>query len=47
MMRFTHNVVLNFHPIFIALDQPFEVISDFGFRISDVWYRFALSILWN
>ena len=30
MMKIKHEVILNFHPIFIALDQPFEVILDFG-----------------
>jgi len=32
-MKITHNVALNFHPIFIALNQLFEAILDFGLWI--------------
>jgi len=30
-MKITHNVALNFHPIFIPLNQLFGAILDFGF----------------
>ncbi len=30
-MKITHNVTLNFHPIFIPLNQLFEAILDFEF----------------
>ena len=42
-MKMRHNVALNFHPIFVPLNQPFEVILDFRFWIADLLYRFALS----
>jgi hypothetical protein len=42
-MKITHNMALNFHPIFIQLDQLFGVILDFGFGIADLLYRFTLS----
>ena len=31
-MKITHNVVLNFHPIFIPLNLLFGAILDFGLR---------------
>jgi hypothetical protein len=43
VMRITHNVALNFHPIFIPLNQLFGAILDFEFWIVDLLYRFALS----
>jgi hypothetical protein len=45
MMKITHNVALNFHPIFIPLNHIFEAILDLGFWIADLLYRFALSII--
>jgi hypothetical protein len=42
-MKITHNVALNFHPIFIPLIQIYEAILDLGFWIADLLYRFALS----
>jgi hypothetical protein len=44
-MKMRHNVALNFHPIFVPLNQPFEGILDFRFWIADLLYRFALSFL--
>jgi hypothetical protein len=43
VMKITHNVAFNFHPIFIPLNQLFGGILDFGFWIADLLYRFALS----
>jgi len=31
-MKITHNVTLNFHPIFIPFNQLFGTILDFGLR---------------
>ena len=43
VIKFTRNAALNFHLIFIPLNQLFEAILDLGFRIADLLYRFALS----
>jgi hypothetical protein len=37
------NVALNFHPVFIPLNQHSWAIFDFKFGIADLLYRFALS----
>jgi hypothetical protein len=42
-MKITHSVALNFNPIFIPFIQLFGSILDFGLRIADLLYRFALS----
>jgi hypothetical protein len=42
-MKITDNATLNFHPIFIPLDQLSWAILDLGFWIADLLYRFALS----
>jgi len=41
--KITHNVALNFHSIFVPLNQIFGIILDFEFWIADLLYRFALS----
>jgi len=43
MMKITHDMTLNLHPIFFPLDQLLGAILDFGFLIADLLYRFALS----
>jgi hypothetical protein len=42
-MKITDSAALNFHRIFIPLNQLFRAILDFGFWIADLLYRFALS----
>jgi hypothetical protein len=44
VMKIAHNVALNFHPIFIPLNQLVGEILDLGLWIADLLYRFALSI---
>ena len=44
VMKITHNVALNFHPIFIPLNHLIKRILDFGLQISDLLYRSALSL---
>ena len=43
VMKIRHNIGLNFHPIFIQLYLLLGAILDFGLRILDWLYRFALS----
>jgi hypothetical protein len=43
VIKITHIRTLDFHPIFIPLNQPLAAILDFEFWIADLWYRFALS----
>jgi hypothetical protein len=38
-----HNAALNFHTVFIPLNQLLGAILDFGFWIADMLYRSALS----
>ena len=47
VMKITHNVALNFHPIFILLNRLFGAILDFGFWIADLLYLFDLSFFIN
>ena len=42
-MEVAQKVALSFHPISIPLNQLIRRILDFGLRISDLLYRFALS----
>jgi hypothetical protein len=42
-MKITHNLALNFQPVFIPFNQPLRAILDFEFWIVDLLYRFALS----
>ena len=46
-MKITHKVALNFHLIFIPLNQIIEAILDFGFRIAGLLYRPTLSFFIN
>jgi len=43
--KITHNAALSFHPIFIPLNQIDREILNLGFWITDLLYRFALSLL--
>jgi hypothetical protein len=45
-MKITHDVAFNFHPILLLI-QLFGAILDFGLRIADLLYRFALPFLLN
>jgi hypothetical protein len=43
VVKITCKAAVNFHPIFIPLNQPLGTVLDFGFWIADLLYRFALS----
>jgi len=47
VMKITHDVAINFYPIFIPLNQLVGTILDFKFWIADLLYRFALSFFIN
>jgi hypothetical protein len=36
VIKITHNVALNFHPILIPLNKPLGVIINFGFLMADL-----------